>query len=330
MAEKKIWSGFGHDQSPRRDVFTFSANPNPPTHFSFSFSYAPPSPQPRQQSKRPRPLNDVDGEGSGKTGKKKRRLRLILITSRLSPPFSLPATYIVSRGVSKIAVWAKQKALGRSLLRKAAIMNRIRRRALQLKECDPVGFEMAKKAFPSKGFEVVSFSTIVSLPSPDSNNPNTMAHEVMFPHGSIPPIPFAICPAEREERRQYSLPVSHQRQQRHPQSLRQPGTYTIPRDVPPPSPATPRRQYIPLPPSPLSLTNYDVFDDEHDYFDSDGESGDRHDDDNKEGLIYSDFNILEPSEPVVEDHDSLSAFDSLCFGSRWAREPEYLKEDGKA
>ncbi|KAL2011524.1 hypothetical protein VTN00DRAFT_4242 [Thermoascus crustaceus] len=323
MAEK-IWSSLGHDQPLRRDLFTFSANPKPPTHLSFSFSYAP-SPQPRQP-KRPRPLNDVDGEGSGKT-QKKRRLGLILITSRLSPPFSLPATYIVSRGASKIAVWAKQKALGRSLLRKAAIMNQIRRRALQLKECDPVGFEMARKAFPSKGFSVVP-STIVYLSSPDSNPNTMMAHGVMFPHGSIP-IPFGTYPPEREERRHPSPFNSSFYQRWHLPSLSQPIMRPRETPSPSPSPATPRRQYIPLPPSPLSLINYDVFDDEHDYFDSNGESGDRHDDNNKDGLIYSDFNVLEPSEPVVEDHDSLSAFDSLCFWGRWARESEDLKEDGK-
>ncbi|KAL2221775.1 hypothetical protein M432DRAFT_636448 [Thermoascus aurantiacus ATCC 26904] len=198
--------------------------------------------------------NDVDGEGSAGTQKKKRRLRLILVTSRLSPPFSLPATYIASRGLSKIAVWAKQKAPGRSLLRKVAIMNRVRKRALQLKGFDPVGFEMG-----------------------------------------------------------------------HLHSLRQPTT--IPRDAPSPSPATPRTQFIPLPQSPSSLTDYDIFDDEHDYLpdsdNCDGESGDRHND--REGLICCDFNVLEPSEPVVDDHDSLSAFDSLCFWGHvgsWIRRVE--------
>ncbi|KAF2489912.1 hypothetical protein BU16DRAFT_441880, partial [Lophium mytilinum] len=80
--------------------------------------------------KRSRALTDVDGEYSC-VEKKKRRLRLFLITSRLSQPFSAPATNIVDRGSSKIAVWAKQKALGRNLLRKAAILNRIRRNAIR-------------------------------------------------------------------------------------------------------------------------------------------------------------------------------------------------------
>jgi hypothetical protein len=83
--------------------------------------------------KRGRAAADVDGEHSC-LHKKKRRLRLLLITSRLSPQFSHPATNIVDRGSSKIAVWAKQKSLGRNLLRKAAILNRIRRSAVAARE----------------------------------------------------------------------------------------------------------------------------------------------------------------------------------------------------
>jgi len=77
--------------------------------------------------KRRRALSDVDGDGN--EGRKKRRLRLYLITSRLSRPFSQPASNIVNRGISKIAIWGKKnKALGRNTLRKAAIMNRVRLR----------------------------------------------------------------------------------------------------------------------------------------------------------------------------------------------------------
>jgi hypothetical protein len=75
--------------------------------------------------KRRRPLWDVDGSTS--EGKKKRRLLRFLITSPLSRPFSAPATNIVDRGISKIA-WVKGRRLDKSLLRKAAIMNRVRSR----------------------------------------------------------------------------------------------------------------------------------------------------------------------------------------------------------
>ncbi|EDU48388.1 predicted protein [Pyrenophora tritici-repentis Pt-1C-BFP] len=91
-----------------------------------------PRPTQSRPGKRSRAIADIDGEHSC-TQKKKRRLRLVLITSRLSPQFSHPATNIVDRGSSKIAVWAKQKALGRNLLRKAAILNGIRRRNMSSK-----------------------------------------------------------------------------------------------------------------------------------------------------------------------------------------------------
>ncbi|KAI9733169.1 MAG: hypothetical protein M1818_007287 [Claussenomyces sp. TS43310] len=74
--------------------------------------------------KRRRPLWDVDG--GLERGKKKRRLRLNLVTSRLSRPYSAPATNIISRGGSKIAIWAKSRHLDKNVLRKAAIMNRVR------------------------------------------------------------------------------------------------------------------------------------------------------------------------------------------------------------
>ena len=78
--------------------------------------------------KRPRAIADVDGEGSGTCQKKKRRLRLELITSRLSRPYATPTTYIVSRGSIKPVKQARPKAVGRSLLRRAAIINWMRRK----------------------------------------------------------------------------------------------------------------------------------------------------------------------------------------------------------
>lgn len=57
-------------------------------------------------------------------GKKKRRLRLELITSRLSKPFATPPTHIISKKASlRVGIWARQKVLGKSLLRKAALLN---------------------------------------------------------------------------------------------------------------------------------------------------------------------------------------------------------------
>jgi predicted small lipoprotein YifL len=106
-------------------VFKFTAGSidHGPLSFPASAKVAP------RSRKRTRALADIDDQPPG--SKKKRRLRLLLITSRLSRPFSTPATHIVDRGPSRIAVWAKQKQLLPQALRKAAIMNRVRRKSLE-------------------------------------------------------------------------------------------------------------------------------------------------------------------------------------------------------
>jgi hypothetical protein len=109
-----------HETKTKAFAFTFTASP--PRKYCFDKIES--AGQPRPSFKRRRPLWDVDGGSS--EGKKKRRLRLNLITSRLSRPFSAPATNIVDRGISKIAIWAKGRRLDKNLLRKAAIMNRVR------------------------------------------------------------------------------------------------------------------------------------------------------------------------------------------------------------
>ncbi|KAF7909948.1 uncharacterized protein EAF01_003666 [Botrytis porri] len=120
--------------------------------FKFTFSPASPSPCLPYRSKRTRPLSDVDGNLNANTvnegpGRKKRRLRLHLITSRLSRPFSVPASYKHARvfgmrgvsvkgagGVKRLGVYGgdgkgggkKEIGIERNVLRKVAIFNRIR------------------------------------------------------------------------------------------------------------------------------------------------------------------------------------------------------------
>lgn len=65
----------------------------------------------------------------------------------------------------------------------------------------------------------------------------------------------------------------------------------------------PHRRYVPLPPSPLGLSNYDAFDDE-DHPHSDGEY-----EATEERPVYSDFNILDSLEADVDDYDSLGSLD---------------------
>ena len=98
-----------------------------PLHFSFHEAC---QHHPAPSLKRPRALSDIDGEHSCGC-KKKRRLRLILITSRLSLPFSAPATNIADKGSCKVAVLAKQHPLARNVLRKVALLNSVRKAVAQ-------------------------------------------------------------------------------------------------------------------------------------------------------------------------------------------------------
>lgn len=111
---------------PAIKTFAFTFTAGPAVKFSFDKLLPPSRVQNRRSFKRRRPLWDVDGGSS--EAKKKRRLRLNLITSRLSRPFSVPATNIVDRGFSRIAIWARGRRLDKNVLRKAAIMNRVRTR----------------------------------------------------------------------------------------------------------------------------------------------------------------------------------------------------------
>lgn len=171
--------------------------------------------------------------------KKKRRLRLDLITSRLSRPYATPSTHIVSRGASKIAIWARQKAFGRTSLRKAAIMNRIRIEHEALREAERKRAELGRLLYQYK--------------TPDFTNHVSVTDGYRPPRLSPPQKPF--------------------------------------------------RQYIPPSPSPLGLSNYDALDQEGDpYSEDDVEDADT-------SSIYSDFNVLDSNEPVLDDYDSLAAFE---------------------
>ncbi|QSS65530.1 hypothetical protein I7I51_06374 [Histoplasma capsulatum] len=265
-----------------------------PRRLSFSRQISPPTPD-GGHSKRPRPLADVDGEDSGGQQKKKRRLRLVLVTSRLSSPFSSPPTHIVTRGSSKIAIWAKQKALGRSLLRKAAIMNRIRKHARASCNKDPSQLYIVRQM-------IIFFSRSNSFCGTAESG---------------------LCTNPLAPRDSSTWTAGECRRATSPSNLR--NEHLPPCNSPSP-PSTPRRQYIPLPPSPLYLTNYDIFDNEDGYFDSDSDT--ETENDGRNSRVYSDFNILEPSEPVLDDHDAIASFDSLTFGSQFLL-TEMLTEDEK-
>jgi len=209
------------DKDSSREPFSFTFSARPTLKFSFDRPVSIPVATNRP-FKRRRALSDVDGDGN--EGRKKRRLRLHLITSRLSRPFSQPASNIVNRGISKIAVWGKNRAIGRNILRKAAIMNRVR-----------LSMDAAKD-----------------------------------------------CMRLQQERNRETLALREIVVQR------------------------PRCYELPLPPSPLGLSNYDAFDLEDDTGDDDLEGGvDRC------SAIYSDFNIMNPISGDGDTYDYLDALDAL-------------------
>jgi len=225
------------NENPTKETFSFTFSAGPSLNFSFD-RQLPLSVPANRSFKRRRALSDVDGEGN--EGRKKRRLRLNLITSRLSRPFSQPASNIVNRGTLKISIWGKQKPLNRNLLRKAAIMNAVR---LQMD---------AAKAFmlqeQERGRETLALKEIV---------------------------------------------------------VQKPRTYEMP-----------------LPPSPLGLSNYDALDLEDEMLDEDGEEG-------REGRspFYSDFSILNPSTDG-DGYDYLDALDGISSDDLPATPPPPPLEDG--
>ncbi|RYO76435.1 hypothetical protein DL763_010476 [Monosporascus cannonballus] len=119
-----------------QSTYPFTGAPIPADRVScaeLALRVRPPLPPP----KRRRAVHDVDGPGTGSLPCKKRRLRLHLITSRLSQPYSLPATHILNRessgesALTRFLRWlnaAKVKKAGHqtALVRKAAIFNRVR------------------------------------------------------------------------------------------------------------------------------------------------------------------------------------------------------------
>ncbi|KAG4026393.1 hypothetical protein MFRU_041g00380 [Monilinia fructicola] len=111
-----------------QEPFKFGLLSAPPYKFTFTSTVLPHRP-----FKRARALSDVDGNNVNE-GRKKRRLRLHLITSRLSRPFSAPASNIANRGgcAKNILLGGGRKRMGmrqhhgKNVLRKVAILNRVR------------------------------------------------------------------------------------------------------------------------------------------------------------------------------------------------------------
>ncbi|KAK2001420.1 hypothetical protein LX36DRAFT_350610 [Colletotrichum falcatum] len=128
---------------PPGSLLHTSTNPPP---LAISTNHEQPSFVLRQQppprvEKRQRAKSDIDGPHTASLSCKKRRLRLHLITSRLSQPYSLPATHIINheaivlgdKRFARLAAVATcpdvgKQGLGRegSIMLRAAVLNRVR------------------------------------------------------------------------------------------------------------------------------------------------------------------------------------------------------------
>lgn len=241
---------------PPAPPLAFSSLPRRPAHNNdvappaFALSLAPPRP-PRPPSpspaatargddnprKRRRRLTDVDGECTSATLRKKRRLRLTLVTSRLSQPYSAPASNIIERAQNKAAAWARRMRKSRAgqmaaaargpiqlgahvaglgqaeapLLRRAAILNRLR---------------LDGKRRLDGGEKIISDAVVAPLRSQEPGA-NTIATEEPFVEATRP---------VRSPNMDPSFAAAA---------------------------AAPKMPYAPLAPSPLG-TNYDALDEEDD------------------------------------------------------------------
>lgn len=167
--------------APTTFTFTFVLTPSSKYTFTSKLPPAPPRPAP---FKRRRPLWDVDG--SPHPTKKKRRLRLDLVTSRLSRPYSSPASNIADRGVARVgsASWPVPRRPEKNELRKAAIMNRVRQRLSVLKAAQ------AKPPPPASVPQKRSHSQLVSaLALRDVVAPMARTYEVP---SHLPPSPLGL------------------------------------------------------------------------------------------------------------------------------------------
>ncbi|KAI8961045.1 hypothetical protein F5Y11DRAFT_244233 [Daldinia sp. FL1419] len=167
--------------------------------------------------KRGRALHDVDGPGTGGLPCKKRRLRLHLVTSRLSLPFSWPATHILNREsgddspvlshfLKFAAIGSLRKAGHQSaLIRKAAILNRVRigvRQAAALRGHTVIAGMAARGNSLSHGLQLVTTSSSSTgarfpghIPSPYDHPmpPAWRPHTTSLHPSSIGPNPLVRC-----------------------------------------------------------------------------------------------------------------------------------------
>jgi len=241
---------------------------------------------PARPGKRSRAAADIDGEHSC-LQKKKRRLRLDLVTSPLSPHFSHPATNILHRGRSRAAAWARQRALGRHLLRKAAILNHMRRRtgaAAASRRSGTLVPSSLEQAMPHEQLQLARLAFDHGALDTPSRRP------VRSPVQAVPPTRSPVPPPPM-------LPAVR------------PSFFGSPNEAY--ADSSPRRDYALLPPPPLGLSNYDAFDvdDEggEDAFGCLDEAVDDEDQDQDEDVPFSPYAAGFTTAPLRGTLDDLPA-----------------------
>lgn len=149
---------------------------------------------PRPNLKRRRPDTDVDGFNTANLSCKKRRLLRHLITSRLSEPFSLPASHILNREV--VASGDKR------FLKLAAIMatRRLQPQPPPLPPTDPSSLMRRQAVFNRYRLRMCAEAAARGIPQGAALAPRTVIpHQVnpgmgLFPMGSsrhVPPVAVA-------------------------------------------------------------------------------------------------------------------------------------------
>jgi hypothetical protein len=220
-------------------MFTFSA----PSPLSAPLTFPPAScasPPHRGNLKRQRSVHDIDD--STTVSRKKRRLRLLLITSRLSRPFSTPASHIVDRGSCKVAVWARQKQVGAGRLRKIAILNSVKKNVPCSPTQKPIAASVALPPLPIYPWHDSSKTAADDGRDIGGGEVNTNA---IWPSVSS----LVAIAAEPEE----EPPIKPRRpsfeEDKAPHLAAHPSVNTL-------------VNHPPIPPSPLGLSNYDALDEE--------------------------------------------------------------------
>ncbi|KAK8101130.1 uncharacterized protein PG998_007462 [Apiospora kogelbergensis] len=163
-------------------------------------------------SKRNRASHDVDGPDTGHLPCKKRRLRHRLITSRLSQPYSLPATHILNRETGEdtpvLSRFLKFAAMGpkkaghqTAMVRKAAILNRVRlnvRQAAVNRGHDRM-WRMSDMSVMGHGLQLVTTSTGAMFPGRGSAAGMSLPR-VWRPHTTGNPAGGATAAKDEPER----------------------------------------------------------------------------------------------------------------------------------